>query len=86
MKLFQPPDFSTGDVECRFQDGEVCIYGTPAGLRRFSDLLIKVATEGEIGGSAHLHTEDYALLTCKSERCAVAAFCPSTQARGPTGG
>jgi hypothetical protein len=84
MKSFQQPDFSTGDVECRFQDGEVCIYGTPDGLRRFAALMVKVVTDCKPGESIHIHTEDYELLTRNSKHCAVAVFDVPKEHRGPT--
>ena len=72
-KAFQKPDFSTGDLELRFADGVVCIYGTENGLKRLASLcdsLIKYPDQG------HLHVEDYGILTRKSEKGAIAIFSP----------
>lgn len=57
---FVHPDFSSGDIELRFENGEVCIYATDEGLGKLISfceaLKQKRVTE-------HLHLEDYSVLT-----------------------
>jgi len=68
---FKKPDFSKRGLELRFEDGVVCIYATPEGLKRFisycNELLDKQSKE-------HIHLEDYEILTNKSLKGTVALF------------
>jgi hypothetical protein len=72
---FRSPDFSKAELELRFEDGEVCIYGTPDGLRRVADLCQSLADRKD-QGHIHLdrdHFPDH-VLTEKSEIGAIAVF------------
>jgi hypothetical protein len=70
-KTFVEPDFRERDVELRFEDGIVCIYGTAEGMKKIADLcnwLIEDPNQG------HIHLEDHSILTDKSEKGAIAIF------------
>ena len=72
---FRPPDFSEAELELRFENDEVCIYGTPDGLRRMADLCQSLA-ERQNQGHIHLdrdHFPDH-VLTGESEIGAIAVF------------
>jgi hypothetical protein len=66
MNKFHIPDFSKGTLEFRHSDGEMAIYGTREGLLRLADLCTQLANGPTPNGSAHLHLEDYELLTQRS--------------------
>jgi hypothetical protein len=71
-KPFVVPIFSRGELEFRYDDNEVCIYGTADGLKKLAELcllLVKNGTEG-----AHVHIEDYDVLTKKSLKGTIAFF------------
>lgn len=38
---FKKPDFSKKDLELRFEDNVICIYGTAGGLRKLAELLVR---------------------------------------------
>ena len=58
-------------LELRCQNGEICIYGTRAGLKKLARLMLKLAETRKCG---HIHLEDRGLLTQRSLRGAVAIF------------
>ena len=60
MSEFRKPDFKDKTLELRFENNEVCIYGTKEGLQKFSDLIIKLIAKPNQG---HIHLEDCNLLT-----------------------
>lgn len=68
---FKKPDFSTGDIELSFQQGEVCIYTTRVGLEKLIQICnsLKSKPQGD-----HVHLEDYEVLTTKSLRGTIAQF------------
>ena len=55
MKSFKVPDFRSGVLELRHDDGEVSIYGTPQGLTRLAELCLRLANRCDKSGSAHIH-------------------------------
>ncbi len=70
-KKFENPDFSSGEIEVRYEDGEVCIYASASGLKDIishCEALIK-EQPGE-----HIHLEDYEVLTTKSLRLVMERF------------
>lgn len=71
MSKFIKPDFSKNSLELRFENNEVCIYGTKDGLKRLTDLIHKLIEKPPQG---HIHLEDYELLTEESLIGAVAIF------------
>ena len=68
---FMMPDFQERPLELRYENNEVCIYGTKDGLRKLADLIISLV---KTPGGTHIHLEDYELLTRDSLRGAVAVF------------
>ncbi len=77
---FRLPDFSSADLELRFENGIVCIYGTEAGL---SQLIKRCQSLVEHPGMGHIHLEREGcpppLLTAESEVGAVAIFDRTTR-------
>lgn len=71
MKKFREPDFTSGNIELRFAEGEICIYATKEGLEeiaRFCSSLISKPKQG------HIHLEDYQVLTQDSLKGVIAVF------------
>jgi hypothetical protein len=68
---FRRPDFRTKDVELRYENGVVCIYGTVEGLRKIAAFCQELA---ESPAMSHIHLEDYPILTEESEKGAIAIF------------
>ena len=69
--VFRKPNFRTMDLELRYENGVVCIYGTAEGLRRlaaFCQELIENPSE------SHIHLENCLILTAESEKGAIAVF------------
>lgn len=75
---FVVPDFSTGSLELRIKGGEVCIYGTPEGLRWLGEKCLKLGTRTTC---QHVHLEDYQVTTPESAPCVLAVF-PSSESGG----
>ena len=50
--MFKIPDFKNSDIEFRFENDEICIYGTPKGLKAISDACIKLIGKPNEG---HIH-------------------------------
>ena len=71
---FRKPDFHTGYVELRYENGVVCIYGTAEGLRRVAAFCKELVDSPAM---SHIHFEDYPILTAESEKGAVAIFSTS---------
>ena len=65
------PNFNEGDIELRFENDVVCIYGTAAGLKILSDFCLDLIKKPRTG---HIHLEDYEILTKKSLIGALAIF------------
>jgi len=86
MNSFSMPAFDDGDLELRYDNGQVCIYGTSAGLRKLAQLCLKLANQVEERDSIHLHLEDYYFLTGRSLVGTVGAFQPRQRSRKSTGG
>lgn len=77
MTAFKEPEFTNEQsVELRCTSGEVCIYGTPSGLRRLSEL---IATLSRAAENDHVHLEDYGLLTFASLKAVIAVFPPDRE-------
>ncbi len=74
MKNFKKPVFEDGSVEFRIDNDEVSVYGTKDGLTRLSELCHKLALKCPVGGTEHVHLEDYELLTSSSLRATLAVF------------
>lgn len=74
MKSFKLPTFESGDLELRFDEGEVMLYGTPRGMARLAELCMKLAQIPNAEVTKHYHLEDYDLLTGKSLRGTLAVF------------
>ncbi|WP_460168413.1 Imm32 family immunity protein [Thermostilla marina] len=68
---FRIPDFRTGDLELRYENGVVCIYGTAEGLRQLAAFCQELSSSPEM---SHIHLEDYPILTAHSEKGAIAIF------------
>jgi hypothetical protein len=68
---FRKPDFRARDVELRYENGVVCIYGTAEGLRRVAAFCQELIGDPAKG---HMHREDYPVLTAESEIGAIAIF------------
>lgn len=71
VEKFTKPDFSKKDVELRFENNVVCIYGTRKGLEKLAKSCRELIDHPNQG---HIHLEDYGILTDKSERGAIAIF------------
>ncbi|MGI6389875.1 MAG: hypothetical protein ACOX7Q_06710 [Kiritimatiellia bacterium] len=73
---FVYPEFNKGNLELRFENDTVCIYGTAQGLERLAALCLSLVKRP---GQGHLHLEDdNTLLTKKSVRGAIAIFDETT--------
>jgi len=68
---FRKADFSTGELELRFEENVVDIYGSATGLTRLSDLCKELVADPNRG---HIHLETCAILTRESLRGAIAIF------------
>ncbi len=68
---FRRPDFRGRSLELRYENNEVCIYGTKAGLKRLSELITGLVNKPQ---GTHIHLEDYELLSRDSLNGAVAVF------------
>ena len=69
-----PPSFSNSELEFRFENGVVCIYGTAKGLKAISDACLKLIKNPKEG---HIHFDkDLSLvkLTGNSKEAAIAIF------------
>lgn len=71
MGKFTAPNFENGDLELRYEDETICIYGTPAGLIRLAELCHKLVEKKK---EDHLHLEDHGLLTKNSLSGVIALF------------
>jgi hypothetical protein len=68
---FRKPIFDTRTIELRFENNEVCIYATKSGLKKIAELC---ETLIENPKRAHIHLEDYELLTKDSLYGTIAVF------------
>ncbi|HPC95105.1 MAG TPA: hypothetical protein PLU87_09195 [Sedimentisphaerales bacterium] len=68
---FEKPDFEKKDLELRFENGVVCIYGTAYGLGKLAKWCAQLIERPNEG---HIHMEHYGLLTDKSLRGVIAIF------------
>ncbi len=78
MKEFKEPDFTSGNIELRFEEDEICIYATKEGLEKiitFCKSLIGKPRQG------HIHLEDSYVLTKDSLKGVIAIF-PSREGIG----
>jgi hypothetical protein len=67
------PKFGDANLELRYENDVVCIYGTEEGLNRLSELILHLV-EHPGQGHIHLENEGPALLTKSSQRGAIAIF------------
>lgn len=72
-KEFTSPDFSTGELELRFEDKVICIYGTKEGLKKLANIVLELI-ENPGQGHVHLEREMYGVLTEESNKVAIAIF------------
>ncbi|MDH4223267.1 MAG: hypothetical protein OEV55_06975 [candidate division Zixibacteria bacterium] len=70
---FKKPNFTKGDLEFRFENQIVCIYGTKEGLENLISVIQKL-TKNPSQGHVHLENEACGLLTEESENGAIAIF------------
>jgi hypothetical protein len=79
-KEFTPPDFSKGELELRFEDNVICIYGTKEGLKKLANIVLELI---ENPGQSHVHLENemYGVLTEESNKGAIAIFPKSRGSR-----
>ena len=70
---FRDPDFDRGQLELRFENDIVCIYGTKEGLKRLVTI-IQGLIDRPAQGHIHLEKEIYDFLTSESEKGAIAIF------------
>lgn len=68
---FIKPIFKDKNLEFRYENNEICIYGTKEGFKRLSDLIIDLMNNPRQG---HIHLEDYGILTEESLIGAIAIF------------
>ncbi len=68
---FRAPIFKDKCLELRYENAEICIYGTGKGLKKLSQLILRLVHKPKRG---HIHLEDYDLLTDDSLTGAVAIF------------
>jgi hypothetical protein len=71
MANFIRPDFSQGDLELRFENGEVCIYGSAEGLQRLAKYCLQLVGNPS---EQHTHLHNLGLLTKQSMKGAIAIF------------
>jgi hypothetical protein len=74
MSSFNAPDFSQRTLEVRHVNGEVAIYGSRHGLMRLVKLCEELIQRTPEGRNAHVHLEDYELLTSDSLPAVIAIF------------
>ncbi|MEX0775018.1 MAG: hypothetical protein WD042_04810 [Phycisphaeraceae bacterium] len=74
MKKFVQPLFADKSLELRFENGEVCIYGTEDGLRKLSSFCAQLADRLKGGTSEHIHLQDFEVLTPNSLPGVLAVF------------
>lgn len=70
-KKFIMPDFSNAGIEFRVVDNEVCIYATADGLGKLAAFCDKLIKDKKL---AHIHLEDYGILTRDSLAAVIAIF------------
>jgi hypothetical protein len=68
---FRYPDFQIKCLELRYENGVVCIYGTPEGLKKLAILCEDLV---EHPGQGHIHIEESGILTKESEKGVIAIF------------
>lgn len=74
MSKFRIPILSKAQLEFRFENGEVCLYGTKRGLQQFAAICLQLAENTAKGGTNHVHLEDFGCLTKSSLPAVVAVF------------
>ncbi|MFA5858874.1 MAG: hypothetical protein WC955_07390 [Elusimicrobiota bacterium] len=68
---FRCPDFSKNDLELRFENNVICIYGTEEGLRALQGYCQDLIEHPQQG---HIHLEYKDILTKESQIGAIAIF------------
>ncbi len=72
-KEFISPDFRKGELELRFENNVICIYGTKEGLKKLAKIILELI-ENPGQGHVHLENEMYGVLTEESNKGAIAIF------------
>jgi hypothetical protein len=81
MTEFESPEFSDdGQIEVRVDESGVSIYGNKTGLAKFIRHCERLVRNTKSEGNAHIHLEDFDLLTRNSKRLVIACF--ETEAEG----
>ena len=70
-KTFEKPDFINEILEFRFDNNEVCIYGSAKGLKWLAEKCLLLSNEKQIN---HVHLSDYQILTKNSLEATLALF------------
>jgi hypothetical protein len=70
-KKFKEPNFGNRHIELRFDEEEVCIYATKTGLEKLIYFCKSLLDNPQ---KAHIHLEDYEVLTKESLRGTIAIF------------
>ena len=68
MTKFVEPDFASGELELRFENNEICIYGTVEGLKKLARLCSQLI---EQPSQQHIHLDS---LTQRSTKGTIALF------------
>lgn len=74
MGQFNQPVFTDKSLELRFENGEVCIYGTEGGLKTLASLCAQLVGQPKSGTSEHVHLQDFDVLTPNSLPGVLAVF------------
>ena len=70
-KKIRAPNFSDKELEFRYENNIMCIYGTSKGLEKLSNLCLELVNNPDQG---HIHLENYQILKKESLTCAIAIF------------
>ncbi len=84
MAHFPVPLFEDGELELRYDRGQICIYGTRIGLKKLAQLCLELAQQVEEKTTVHVHLEDYHFLTSHSLIGTLIAIEPDVRKHGPS--
>ena len=68
---FKFPDFKDCDLEFRYENDEICVYGTSDGLMWLAEKCRELAGKT---ATTHMHLEEYDRLTEASIKATIAVF------------
>lgn len=74
MTEFKTPSFDGRCLELRCEKGEVLIYGNKRGIERLAQLCLDLLKQHGHESTAHLHLNEYEVLTDESLPGVVAFF------------